>query len=325
MRSFECLLPLEQAWKRTEQALFKPFDFSVWLKLGFLAWLANLTATAPGWVMNLHSGGGQPQRGGDLKELLMRELVPLLVLLAAVLLLYLAFSIAVLWIKSRGRFMFIDGVLGGVEEPMTARWSKFAKRGNGLFGLLLCWDVATGAFGLLMLACSAGLLWTWGRACFKAMDLLPLDALAIAGLSLFILLLLLSIVLACARALIEDFAAISMYKTGCGAWTALGKVLSLAVSSPLGALKYPLCLAAIAIVSQTLILAAVLATLLICCIGCILWIALSIPFVWAVVLLPLLHFKTAFAIEFAAQAGPDFDLLESKVKPEDAGNSQPVI
>src|ERR1017187_9545305 len=51
--------PIEPAYDRVKQVLFKPFDFTKWIILGFCAWLAGLGESGGG------GGGGFNGFGGN--------------------------------------------------------------------------------------------------------------------------------------------------------------------------------------------------------------------------------------------------------------------
>jgi len=320
MRLFECVKPLEDTWAWTERTLFRPFSFPLWFKLGFLAWLANLTGNLPMWMPNFGAG----QHDGKIKAAahgIPPEIVAALVFGAIVMAVAIVLSFVALWVKSRGRFMFIDGILNGTEEPLLSRWKKFSAQGNGLFGLQILWLLANMALVVLLLLASGGLLFNWIRTCFAKADLLPPDALAIGGIAMLALTLCVCVFLSLLWTFALDFTAIRMYKTGDGAISSFASSVAFALANPVAAIQYLLCLALISIVSGFLVMAFVIATMLLCCIGCI---ALYIPFVWAVAILPVLAYRTRFAIEFAAQAGDDFDLL-SAAQAESEEKSQETV
>ncbi len=162
--------PIGRAVERTTRILFQPFDLTKWLTLGFCAWLATLGEGGGGGGGGGGVPTGDPQLvGGKLdtaREWALAHIVLLSVIAGAALLLILLTSALMVWLKARGRFMFIDGIVhdrGAVKEP----WRVFREVANRVFvfeliltlaclvasgvavgfGLYLAWaDIAAGRF-----------------------------------------------------------------------------------------------------------------------------------------------------------------------------------
>ena len=106
-----------------------------WFVLGFSVFLAQLGGGGS------YSYRGNPfdhstrGRGPDFSPVTawISEHLPLVIFLGVLLfLVILAFSVLVLWLSSRGQFMFLDGVArdrAGIVEP----WSRFRPLGDQLF------------------------------------------------------------------------------------------------------------------------------------------------------------------------------------------------
>jgi hypothetical protein len=127
--------PLGRAIRRTKLALFTPFDVHKWFVIGFNAFLAGLAD----W--NHGSTGVRGRREMDFGEFLYfphRAWAWLtshpgwflgIVFIAAFVLIL---SVVILWLSSRGTFMFLDNVVRNKAE-IAAPWKKYARAGDSLF------------------------------------------------------------------------------------------------------------------------------------------------------------------------------------------------
>ena len=120
--------PVGDAINRLGPILFKPFEIRKWFVLGFCAWLAYLGegggGGGSGWTGPPPGGGGPSAPSVNW---------PLIIAIAAVILfVVLLITVLILWLRARGKFMFLDGVVynrAAVVEP----WKQFRKLGNSLF------------------------------------------------------------------------------------------------------------------------------------------------------------------------------------------------
>ncbi len=141
VRKIEILSPFNQAIELTRLILFRPFDITKWLIVGFAAFLS-------GW---LNSGGGSINpwsfRGWNTSSAQALQFqfqsfnldhagVFLLVLIAVLAIFIFAIVILWLWITSRGRFIFIDCLVcnrAAIAEP----WREYHREGNRFFLFLI--------------------------------------------------------------------------------------------------------------------------------------------------------------------------------------------
>src|SRR5262249_30790962 len=107
-------LPLSRALERTRRMLFEPFDLRKWLVVGFCAWVATLGESGfnGAYRQEMHSGQGSPiSTFKSWLEQIHQYVVPNLwwIVPAAIGLtvLVVALWVTVLWLSSRGRFMFL--------------------------------------------------------------------------------------------------------------------------------------------------------------------------------------------------------------------------
>jgi len=296
-------LPVGQAIDRVKRVLFQPFDLGKWLAIGFCAWLAHLgeTGSSPHFNFGRHHGGGMDDFRRSIEHALdwiAHNLYWILPLAALLVLIGLALWVLILWLSSRGRFMFLHCVALDKAE-VTAPWRKFAREANSLFLFRLLVGLA-GTFLSLPLVVVM-LIGAWrmierGRAGLSG----------IMGLISFgLLLVLLAIVFWVIKRLTTDFVVPIMFRRGIGCWQGWGVLLGLLAGNVGRFILYFLFQVVLALAIATVVFTAVLAT---CCIlGCF----LAIPFLGTVLLLPILVFERAYSLHYLAQYGPEFDAFLS--------------
>jgi hypothetical protein len=212
----------------------------------------------------------------------------------SVLLIATVIGLALLWVRCRGKFMFLDNVVHNrslISEP----WSEYAKEGNSLF----LWSFVFGLISvLLVLPCLALLVVGVAIPCMKAGGFDATAVPVLVGGS--ILILLLSLVLAYVARFLEDFIVPIMYKrrvTASEAWSAFLPVLK----QNLGRfLLYGVFYLLLYLCWGAGILLVVLVT---CCIALC---PMILPYLWAVVLLPMLVFFRAYSLDYLARYGEEF-------------------
>lgn len=309
------LEPLYRAWARMKLALFRPFDPGKWMVVGFTSFLAGLAGG--NWGV---PGPSSPRtvEGPDARDILefpslaVRWLTDhpgwfLLILLAAFLLVGLA--ILVTWLSSRGKFMFLDNVVHNRAEVVIP-WRRFRALADSLFVWRLCFGLV---FLALVAAVSTGgfVLFAAGYGRESALMLLFLPAL---GLSL--LFLALTLAAGYVSLFLDSFIVPIMFRYDLTATRAWQRFLPLLKRHPGSFLLYGLFVAALFLAAS---LGIVLAGCLTCCIGFLL---VVIPYIGAVVLLPLTYAYRCFSLEFLAQFGPEFNLQPDAGSPPIPPESQ---
>ncbi len=140
--------PVSPALERVKTMLFKPFDLGKWFTIGFCAWLAFLGGGGGGGgfnsgftnsfdnkvnVNNTGSAGDSLRHGyHEARDYVLNNLDWIVPVAVAAVILLLALGLLILWLSSRGRFMFLHCVAldkAEVAEP----WSKFEREANSLF------------------------------------------------------------------------------------------------------------------------------------------------------------------------------------------------
>jgi hypothetical protein len=143
--------PVSPAIERVKTVCFRPFDMHKWFVLGFCAFLAQL---GEGGGSNFNTGGqgGDGSGGPDLKE--MKDWIEanlgLAILIALIaLLVIIGLTALFTWLGSRGKFMFIDGIVHN-RAAVKAPWSEFRREGNSLFSFRIVLVLATYACFLVL-------------------------------------------------------------------------------------------------------------------------------------------------------------------------------
>jgi hypothetical protein len=306
--------PLAPAYERMKQMLFKPFDLAKWITLGFCAWLAGLGEAGGGGVFNGGGGGNhrsdhgaQPaeqfrhfyHEAADFVTVNLFWIVPLAITLVAI---GVAAWLLVLWLSSRGRFMFLHCVAldkAEVAEP----WTKFAGVANSLCRFRI-------GMGLIAMVLLLPLL---------ALTVVDIMAMVLAGranvtgvmmaVGLLLALLFVAMVLGVIRKFMVDFVVTLMYLRGgscLAAWRELGGLLFA------NAGNFALYILFQIVLSWAIGLMVLLVILLTCCIaGCL----MALPFIGTVLLLPVLVFKRAYPLYYLAQYGPQYDVFPIQTAP----------
>ena len=298
--------PVSQAFDRTGRMLFKPFDLTKWFILGFSAWLAQLGEGGGGGNFNFPGGGGGGRGGGgggpSAQEIFDKVwaffldnawwIVPAFLVLVAI-------GIAMMWVRARGKFMFLDGVArdyADVVEP----WKRLAAPANSFFRfdlaltlLMLAWLAAVGAL-TYMIARPDIQAWRFDRA--------AITAIVVGG----ILLLAGTLLFALTKALAEDFLIPLMYlRNGTIglAWREFREVL---LPGHLG--SFVLFYLMKIVLGIAIAFIVFFATCLTCCLA-------ALPYLGTVILLPVFIFLRSYSLYFLRQFGPQYNLLVERMPP----------
>ncbi len=292
--------PLTAAWNRARVLLFRPFNLGFWFVLGFTAWIASLAGG--------HGSGGsidlglRPGRGARALEgaaatiqHLQREAgILALVLFAG--LAGLAAVVVLLWVGSRGKFMFLDNVVHG-RSRVTGPWHRFSRLGDSLFLWRLVFLIAV---MLVILAIVIPLVITSGiMATLRVSSLFAGGAvLTLVGMLLIVLIPVSYVIL-----FLDDFVVPMMYRYNLTATAAWGMFLGLFREQPGYFLLYGIVVLAGWIAVMAAAAALGIAT---CCVGLVL---LAIPYVGTVALLPVHVTYRSYSLEFLAQFGERYRVL----------------
>jgi hypothetical protein len=209
-----------------------------------------------------------------------------------VLLSLLAFGWVLLrtWLRSRFDFVFLNHLVTG-ETAIAKPWADFGARGQSLF----VWRVLLGLGFLCLillpiaLALGAGLRPGVMSIGALVLGLILLVPIAVAGALLIFA--------------IDQFVVPVMARQDLTFPAALARVRDLVAAHPWPFLLYALLYLVLAFAVGMVILAVGFAT---CCVGLLI---VSLPYVGAVVVLPVGVCSRYYGLEFLRQFGPEFDLL----------------
>jgi len=292
--------PLIRGYYRMKSALFQPFDLRTWMIIGFTAFLADLLSggsSGSGFRKQSHAhlGGilSAPYEALDW----LKSKPEWLVLAAGALVLAAALLLVLLWISSRGKFMFLDNVVQ--RRALVAQpWRQFRDLGISLFRWRIVFSLVA---GILILGT---LYHVWQMAYKQYNDYGDLWSL-LPSLLLWGSFLLVSMLgLAYVSLLLDHFIVPIMYKHNFSAVQAWDKFLHLHWQNLGSFVLYSLFILLIVIV---LVIVVIIGGLFTCCLGFIL---LVIPYINSVVLLPFSYWIRLFSLEFLAQFGEDFSLVQ---------------
>lgn len=298
-----CTAPVGAAWTRMKQTLFTPFDLGKWFSLGVSAWLASIGSGSGQFnVPDLSAWNRRGRGGAEFERMFEQALawakVHLSLVLgvgAAVVLVSVSVSLVLLWLRCRGKFMFLDNLVQGRSE-VSEPWREYSREGNSLFAWSVVFGLACAAcFLLLGLACVFGVV----VPCVAAKRFLPavIPVVALLGLAFVAF----AIVAAYVARYLEDFIVPIMYRQRVTAVEAWRRFAALFRPQAGAFILYGLFYLLLSFVGGFAVLAAVLLSC--CTAGCL----MAIPYVGAVVLLPVTVFFRFYSVGYLAQFGPEFD------------------
>jgi hypothetical protein len=313
LREISVVEPVSPALERVKQMLFKPFDLAKWITIGFCAWLASLGESGGGGNFNAgnhnnSSSSGQPAEQfrhfyHEASDFVMTNLAWIIPAAVMLVLLVVALWLLVLWLSSRGKFMFLHCVAldkAEVAEP----WSKFVNEANSLFRFRI-------GLGLTGMVLTLPLLVFIVLAILRMVLRGEADVAGVmTAVVLGLVLVLVAVVLAIIRKFTEDFVVPIQFLRGGNCLAAWRKFYALLADNPGQFLLYILFQIVLAMAIGAIVLLAVLLT---CCIaGCL----MLLPFIGTVLLLPVLVFKRSYSLYYLAQHGYDvFQTSPSAVSP----------
>ena len=294
--------PLGRAWARMKAALFNPLNLTKWFTVGFTAFLAGL--------MDGYHGGSGDYRFHKHDKLKFHEFLEFpekawqwlqsrpewIVTIAFITLFVISLLIILLWLSSRGKFMFLHNVVHNKEEIVNP-WKEYREEGHSLF----LWRLGFGvicfvifiAFSILSFV-TVSQIYNEG---FDAQSHLPL---LIAAILIFLLVIL---AISYISLFLSSFVVPIMYKYRLSATDAWGRFLPIMKQHLLHFFLYGLF---VFIVTIAVFIGFVFAGIFTCCVGIIL---LALPYIGTVVTLPAWYTFRAFSLEFLSQFGEEFTLF----------------
>ncbi len=288
------------AW--VKQVLFRPFDLERWFVIGFCAWLATLGA-------NL--GGGGNNSGMRIENA--RQELPGVeswiqahfgwLILGGVALALLGFTLylVLLWLRCRGRFMFLHCVRHCVAE-VRRPWTLYRHLARSLFFFRL----VLGVLSLVAIAIPTGIflvtLWPLSKISLPAM-LVPL-LLYIPTIVMFLL------IFGAVGKLTRDFVVPLMVLRQTTCRSAWSELLSLIGRNKARFLLYLFFQLIIQVVINLGLMTLFVVT---CCVACCLF---NLPYLGTVLFLPIPVFNRAYPLLYLRQYGPAYDVFYQPPEPE---------
>ena len=290
--------PIGPAWQRMVRTLFKPFHLSKWFLLGFCVFLAQCGENGNNLPIGDFGGGGGGGGGGgqqtnEFRNWLNQNMIAFIVGVVCIILFVIVIGLLITWISSRGKFMFLDGVVrnrGAVQEP----WREYRREGNSLFVFRI----------VLLLISLLGFVIAVGIPLLIAIPDLSSQTLGPAGIVAIIvgvfLVLAFIVVAMCVKFFVDAFLTPTMYLrrvralAGCKiAWHEL-------VRGHIGpAILLFLMLFVFGIATAII-------TTVVTCLSCCLT---AVPYLGSVLLLPIPVFFTAYILEYIQQFGDDWQFF----------------
>lgn len=307
--------PISPAIDRVKLMLFSPFDLHKWLVIGFCAWLAYLGTgggggggggSGPRYTVPHERHGQREQIRQEVeraREYVAENLYWIGPVAVTVVVLIVVIGLLIAWLNSRGRFMFLHCVATNRAE-VKVPWHKFRRPGNSLFlfrivlGLIGLFTVGLPIIGIIVL----GIMLAAGALA----GVVSIPGIIILASMLFVL----GIVLFLVRKFTYDFVVPIMFlRTGsCTAgWREFMTILS---TNKARFALYLLFQILISIVIGAIIGIGFCVGLCLCCASCL----LVIPYVGAVILLPLSVFTRSYSLYYLQQFGPQFDVFRLEME-----------
>jgi hypothetical protein len=287
----EIFEPFGAAFEMMKKILFQPFDFMKWLVIGFAAFLSgsfggNSRFRAPmttgDWRFRSDSYHNLPS-----SDSMPAWLIPAIIV-GSIVLLVIVF--VVMWVVSRGRFVFTDCVVRN-RAAIVVPWKEYRREGNSffLFSLAVTFLAAViGGLLVLLIVLPLGLL-HGGRGAegFGATAIFALVFIGLVWLAFAIFF-----------GVVSQFMVPVMYRRRCLAREAFFDVSKLVLARPGPIILFVL-------FGIVLVLAVILVSTLASCLTCCL---AGLPYVSTVVMLPAFVWLLAFKLLFLRQFGPEYDV-----------------
>lgn len=289
--------PIGPAIEHVRLMLFKPFDLSKWLTIGFCAWLAQLGHGG--------GGGGNGWRGDHfdhgfhaIRDSILAHLAVIIFVAAIVVPIIIVIAVVLCWLRSRGQFMFVHCVAGNKAEVVVP-WNKFARHGNSLF----LFRLVLGFIGFLVIGIPvAASVFAGFVMCATGFN--PAAIIGLTG-AIFVVVVI-SILFILVAKFTTDFVVPIMFLHSESSIAGWKQCLALISGNKAQILLYILFQIVIGLVIGFIALTVCLVT---CCCCCCLLVLFVLPYVGTVILLPLFAFKRAYSLFYLRQFGAQFDVF----------------
>lgn len=299
-----------EAWERMKTILFRPFDLGKWFALGFTAWLAGLASSSGGGSSSWNLDRSDASRSDDVERVAVgagsvlrdawetggRWLLDHPLWLVAGIIgcgLLIALFLVILWVSSRGKFMFLDNVVHNRAE-VVAPWKRYRRLGNSHFFFQLALSIVLIVFFLGLFLTFLGLV---SRGWEADIGMRSWWVVLAVGIPVFLLIILTIVYI---QYFLDGFVVPLMYRYDLAvmpAWSRFGEILR---RHPWTLLLSGLFLFVLAIGVGLSLLAVGLMT---CCVG---FVILIIPYLGTVLILPVPVTYRAFTVALLDQIDPGY-------------------
>lgn len=292
--------PLSRGVSRMKRALFNPFNWEVWFTVGFTAFLAGLAK------MHFSSGFNfGNHRNLDWEQVLyfpqrawewLTNNPGWAAFISVVIFVIVIVGIVLAWVSARGQFMFLDNVAWN-RARVVAPWHEYRSEGNSLF-------IFNFVLGLLFLASTIVFFFyvlTYLQRLYEiSHSFKPLVLPAILAGIVFVFVGIIGLLI---QLFLDSFVVPIMYRDRTTTLKAIQKFFPTLISNIFYFIGYALFILCLLILVAIGILIAGCIT---CCCG---FLILMIPYINAVVLLPVSYSFRAFSVEFLEQFGPEYRIF----------------
>ena len=303
--------PIGLAIETVKVILFKPFDMGKWFVIGFCAWLAYLGS---GGGPSFNPGMGGRQRGQQdfyqVKEYFLNNLSWIIPVAVLIIILSIIIGLVLLWLRSRGRFMFLHCVAQNKAEVVNP-WHKYKEQGNSLFLFRFVLGIISFVVFMLIFGMAALLFIMFGRGAA------PFPAILFAIIFIILIAFPVGIFFGVISKFTKDFVVPIMYLHGFSCVDSWREFLRLASANRGRLALYILFQIVIAMAIGSIIFAAICVTC--CCAACI----FAIPYIGTVAMLPVFVFKRAYSLCYLRQYGEEYDVFRPEQSPQEP--TQPQI
>lgn len=333
-RTISVLEPIGAAADRVSEVLFKPFLLSRWFVIGFAAWLAGVGTHGGSTHIRINDGSGPHQvsyqPGDDIgqfrhelaefKNEVCSNLPVILTIGLIVLFLAVVIGIALLWLRSRGKFIFLNCVAR--NQPLIADpWRRYSRQGNSLFVFSLLVGLLQMAVMLCLIVPLGVIIWAFAETDFEIYAAGEIAAAAALVLGLAAVGTLFGLV----YLLTTDLVVPIMYVQGVTVTQGWKRLLGAISQHKLKILLYVLFVFLVGIILAlgTFAIGAA-ACCCLCCVSCVFLIPILGSYLFTVLTLPLWVWRRAYSAHFIAQFGPEFNVFADPEAPAEGGASSPV-
>jgi len=293
--------PLSRAVLQTSHTLFENFNIAKYITIGFCAWLATLGDS--GFSFNYSNQKTISYDNQNLFNhyinLVLDHIVIVAFLIIITSILIVAFALFIKWLKCRGQFMFLNCAVKNSAE-IVEPWRQFKRLANSYFILSIIISIVF--FFLLIVVSGISILIALPDIINHDFDTNSVISISVGLPLLFILITIISLI----KNLLNDFIVPIMYKKNIAVIQAINIFKNDILPENISAFAlFYLMKIFLFFVFVVLFIIASLAT---CCIFCCLN---AIPFVSALLWLPVILFKRYYSILFFEQFGDEWKFIKS--------------